>query len=109
MNPPAIDAALRPDNALESVGCWTLHPAPTIIEAARALYAGHEVAELARSDAGATNSITTARLEDINDTGMAARRFVLLPEFQVLGTLVAIATQHFDPNSDLYQLAMARW
>lgn len=35
-------------------------PTPTIIEAARALYARHSVAEISRSDAGATNLRVTA-------------------------------------------------
>lgn len=35
-------------------------PTPTIIEAARALYGGHDVSEIARSEAGATNLGATA-------------------------------------------------
>ncbi len=41
-------------------------PSPTIIDAARSLYARHTVADITRSDAGATNlSITAAAVEDI--------------------------------------------
>lgn len=36
------------------------HPTPTIVQAAQALYNGHEVAEISRSDAGATNLTRTA-------------------------------------------------
>ena len=35
-------------------------PTPTIVEAARALYQGHDVSEITRSDAGARNLSTTA-------------------------------------------------
>jgi len=41
-------------------------PTPTIIEAASALYRGHSVVEISRSDAGATNlTTTTAAIEEI--------------------------------------------
>lgn len=41
-------------------------PTPTIIEAAMALYAGHGVAEISRSDAGAINlSATSAAIESV--------------------------------------------
>jgi hypothetical protein len=41
-------------------------PTPTIIEAARALYAHHTVDEIARTDAGAQNlAITSGRIEEI--------------------------------------------
>src|SRR5690606_38372849 len=41
-------------------------PTPTIIEAAQALYQGHDVQEISRSDAGATNlSITADCIFDI--------------------------------------------
>ena len=41
-------------------------PTPTIIEAAQALYKGHNVQEISRSDAGAINlSITTEKINDI--------------------------------------------
>lgn len=44
------------------------HPTPTIIEAARALYAHHSVEEIARSDADATNlSVTSKRIEELVD------------------------------------------
>ncbi len=44
------------------------HPTPTIIEAARALYAQHSVEEIARHDAGAQNlRVTSARIEELVD------------------------------------------
>lgn len=44
-------------------------PTPTIIEAAKALYQGHQVEDISRSDAGAINlKITSARIEYIIET-----------------------------------------
>lgn len=41
-------------------------PTPTIVESAQALYSGHNVEEITRNDAGATNlSITSKRIEEI--------------------------------------------
>ena len=41
--------------------CARYKPTPTIIEAAMSLYAGHNVADISRSDAGAINLTTTAK------------------------------------------------
>lgn len=47
-------------------------PTPTIVEAARALYAQHSVAEIARHDAGARNlHLTASRLEALVDDARA--------------------------------------
>lgn len=44
------------------------HPTPTIVEAARALYAQHSVEAIARFDAGAKNLRTTSgRIEELSD------------------------------------------
>lgn len=49
-------------------GLAPYHPTPTIIEAARALYARHSVAAISRSDAGARNlAITSKRVEQVID------------------------------------------
>jgi hypothetical protein len=49
------------------------HPTPTIVEAAQALYRGHNVSEISRSDAGAINlSHTTAAIADIIQTTKTA-------------------------------------
>jgi hypothetical protein len=57
---------------------WALapyHPTPTIVEAARALYAQHSVEAIARFDAGAQNlAITSGRIEEIVDEARARRR-----------------------------------
>ena len=50
-------------------------PTPTIIEAARALYAQHSVEDIARYDAGAENlRLTSARIEEIVEDAKANRR-----------------------------------
>jgi hypothetical protein len=51
------------------------HPTPTIVEAARALYAQHSVEAIARFDAGAQNlHITSRRIEDLVDEARDKRR-----------------------------------
>jgi hypothetical protein len=51
------------------------HPTPTIIEAARALYAGHSVTEIARHDAGAENlAVTSRRVEELVDEARQRNR-----------------------------------
>lgn len=53
-------------------------PTPTIIEAARALYAHHSVADVARNDAGAINlQVTSQKLEDIIDSARRERSKVI--------------------------------
>jgi hypothetical protein len=54
------------------------HPSPTIIEAARALYAQHSVDALARYDAGARNlKVTSARIEELVGDANRRRRKVI--------------------------------
>ena len=51
------------------------HPTPTIIEAARALYAQHSVEAIARFDAGAQNlDVTSRRIEELVDEAQAKCR-----------------------------------
>ena len=51
------------------------HPTPTIIEAARSLYAQHSVEAIARFDAGAQNlHVTSRRIEEFVDEAQAKRR-----------------------------------
>ena len=53
-------------------------PTPTIIEAARALYAQHSVEAIARSDAGAENlRVTSGHLEQLVGEAKAARQKVI--------------------------------
>jgi hypothetical protein len=50
-------------------------PTPTIIEAAKALYANHTVDEIARSDAGALNlQVTSRRVEELIDEARVQNR-----------------------------------
>jgi hypothetical protein len=78
----AIDVALRTvtGEALDNHH-WAgapYHPTPTIIEAARALYAQHSVEAIARYDAGAQNlRVTSSRVEELVDEARARRLKVI--------------------------------
>jgi hypothetical protein len=53
-------------------------PTPTIIEAARALYAQHSVDAIARSDAGARNlAVTSRRIEELVDKARVEKKKVI--------------------------------
>ncbi len=55
------------------------HPTPTIIQAARALYANHSVEAIARSDAGAMNlRVTSRRIEELIVLARERRQKILL-------------------------------
>jgi hypothetical protein len=75
----AIDSALRTvsGDAINQQG-WSrapYRPTPTIIEAARSLYAQHSVEAIARHDAGAKNlRDTSRRIEQLADEARDARR-----------------------------------
>ena len=77
-------------------------PTPTIIEAAVALYAGHEVAEISRSDAGAKNlNATYAAIENIISECKTKKKKAVCFVTGVPGagkTLVGlnVATKHAD-------------
>ncbi|WP_313671705.1 DUF2075 domain-containing protein [Sandarakinorhabdus sp.] len=65
----------------ESWAAGAYRPTPSIIEAAEALYAGHDVAEISRSEAGAENLSRTATaveavVTQMRDTGGKAICFV---------------------------------
>ena len=56
----------------------TYHPTPTIIEAAQALYKGHKVEEISRSDAGATNlTKTCSHVSRVIDDAKACQKKVI--------------------------------
>jgi hypothetical protein len=76
------------DGALQSVSGdavdaekWSrasYHPTPTIVEAARALYAQHSVQAIARFDAGAQNLHTTSkRIEELVDEAQTTGRKII--------------------------------
>jgi hypothetical protein len=74
-----LDLALRAiSGAVLDPRVWShapYHPTPTIVEAARALYAQHSVEAIARFDAGAQNlHVTSRRIEELVDGAQANRR-----------------------------------
>ncbi|CAN5385897.1 DUF2075 domain-containing protein [soil metagenome] len=88
-------------------------PTPTIVEAATALYGGHQVEDISRSDAGARNlTVTSATVADIIHQARASRSKVICFVTGVPGagkTLVGldIATKHFDKASELYSVFLS--
>ncbi|MEZ6139335.1 MAG: DUF2075 domain-containing protein [Zavarzinella sp.] len=88
-------------------------PTPTIVEAALALYAGHDVQEISRTDASATNlSLTSQTLSTIIQQARDLSEKVICFVTGVPGagkTLVGlnIATQHFTPEDDLYSVFLS--
>jgi hypothetical protein len=74
-----IDAAVKKISGAEvDAGLWSrasYHPTPTIIEAARSLYAQHSVEAIARFDAGAQNlHVTSRRIEELVDEAQSKSR-----------------------------------
>lgn len=88
-------------------------PTPTIIEAAMALYGGHDVSDISRSDASAINlSRTSESISTIIETARAARHKSICFVTGVPGagkTLVGlnIATQHIDNSSECYSVFLS--
>ena len=88
-------------------------PTPTIIEAARALYQGHSVADISRNDASAINlSRTSDTIGDIIRRSRDESRKSICFVTGVPGagkTLVGlnVATQHIDQSSDLYSVFLS--
>jgi hypothetical protein len=95
---------------------WELgryHPTPTIIEAAMALYKGHSVSDISRSDASAINLTDTSDVisEIIRSSKNGSYKSICF----VTGvpgagkTLVGlnIATKHIDKNTDLYSVFLS--
>ena len=89
---PAVDQATWPTAPYR--------PTPTIIEAARALYAQHSVEDIARNDAGAQNlAITSRRIDELVDSAIEQRKKLICFVTGVPGagkTLVGlnVATRH---------------
>lgn len=88
-------------------------PTPTIIEAAMALYNGHSVADISRSDAGAINlTCTSEAISDIIRYSKANGQKAICFVTGVPGagkTLVGLntATKHIDKNSELYSVFLS--
>jgi hypothetical protein len=89
------------------------YPTPTIIEAAMALYGGHGVSEISRSDAGAVNlSRTSHAVSEIIASSRAGNNKSVCFVTGVPGagkTLVGldIATTHIDKESELYSVFLS--
>lgn len=88
-------------------------PTPTIVEAARALYAGHSVESISRSDAGAINlGITSKAVDQIIEGAKAGRKKSICFVTGVPGagkTLVGldIANRHLDKDSATYSVFLS--
>jgi hypothetical protein len=88
-------------------------PTPTIIEAAQALYSGHSVHEISRSDASAINlSETSDAISEIIRSSKARSQKSICFITGVPGsgkTLVGlnIATKHIDKDNDLYSVFLS--
>ncbi|MBS4059444.1 MAG: DUF2075 domain-containing protein [Bacteroidetes bacterium] len=88
-------------------------PTPTIIEAAKALYNGHSVSEISRSDASAINlSKTSDVISEIIHTSRAQSQKAICFVTGVPGagkTLVGlnIATKHVDKDNELYSVFLS--
>ena len=89
------------------------HPTPTIVEAAMALYNGHAVEEISRSDASAINlSQTSDLISKIISESKALKQKSICFVTGVPGagkTLVGlnIATKHIDKNTELYSVFLS--
>jgi len=89
------------------------HPTPTIVEAAMALYRGHSVEEISRSDAGAKNLLqTTATISEIIRSSHEQSQKAICFVTGVPGagkTLVGlnIANQHQDKLHELYSVFLS--
>lgn len=88
-------------------------PTPTIVEAARALYAGHSVEDVSRSDAGARNlAETTHAIDRIIEEARQYRQKCICFVTGVPGagkTLVGlnVANRHLDVESDTYSVFLS--
>lgn len=113
----AIDRAFQyvADQTINQMG-WAeapYRPTPTIVEAARVLYAQHSVDAIARNDAGAINlRVTSVRIEELVDQARSARRKVICFVTGVPGagkTLVGlnIATQRRDETKPTHAVFLS--
>ena len=109
----ALSFADGPSIAAETWEGGRYSPTPTIVEAAMALYRGHKVAEISRSDAGAINlAQTSASVAQIIAAARAGRRKGICFVTGVPGagkTLVGlnIATTHINKDDELYSVFLS--
>lgn len=108
-----LDIADRPAIDVTSWEYGRYHPTPTIVEAAMALYNGHSVADISRSDAGATNlTHTSEAIDEIirNSRDEQAKSICFVTGVPGAGkTLVGlnIATKHIQKDSELYSVFLS--
>jgi hypothetical protein len=92
-------------------GCY--RPTPTIVEAARALYAGHAVENISRSDAGARNlAVTSRRLSEIisktrRDNAKAICFVTGVPGAGKTLVGLDVANRHTNVEGDLYSVYLS--
>ncbi len=102
-----------PDIRIDEWEASSYKPTPTIIEATLALYRGHSVSEISRSDAGAINLSTTARaVASIIAAAKARSQKAICFVTGVPGagkTLVGLdaATKHIDRKDELYSVFLS--
>ncbi|NDY93904.1 DUF2075 domain-containing protein [Ideonella livida] len=110
------EALSRPQGPAVDAQAWLdgrYQPTPTIVEAARALYAGHSVHEISRSGAEGVNlSVTASALEHWIARAQAEHLKVLCLVTGVPGagkTLVGldIANRHREADSTLYSVFLS--
>lgn len=88
-------------------------PTPTIIEAARALYAGHSVDSISRTGAGAQNLAATSKaidqiIESARSTGKKAICFVTgVPGAGKTLVGLDVANRHLDKDSATYSVFLS--
>lgn len=88
-------------------------PSPTIVEAAMALYNGHSVTEISRSDSGATNLTKTslsvsALIEEAKEKSKKYICFVTgVPGAGKTLVGLNIATKYINKDSDLYSVFLS--
>jgi len=88
-------------------------PTPTIVEAARALYAGHRVEDVSRNDAGARNLAETTHaidgiIEEARQRGQKCICFVTgVPGAGKTLVGLNVANRHLDANSDTYSVFLS--
>jgi hypothetical protein len=93
--------------------CAPYHPTPTIVEAARALYAQHSVEAIARYDAGAQNlRVTSSRIEELVEEAKANKHKFICFVTGVPGagkTLVGLnlATRRRDVNQPTHAVFLS--
>lgn len=89
------------------------YPSPTIVEAAKALYSGHSVTEITRSDSGAQNLAVTANfVANLIESARQSQKKIICFVSGVPGagkTLVGldVANRHTDIQDELYSVYLS--